>query len=137
MTEPPTRERGRSERGAGKLIRLVYVSVASRPLSSSDLDHIEKRSGAENGAAGITGFIVAHEPFFYSIMEGPRGRLFAKMERIIIDPLHQRLRVLREEPLADRRFLDWRLFRLPPLNRSGIGQAPSTGFILDLARRLG
>ena len=55
------------------------------------------------------------------------------MEVIIRDPRHARLRVLREAPIACRRFDNWTFGSLPEVHD---GTERGEGFILSLARGL-
>lgn len=123
------------EAGDNAILRLVWLSLAIRPFTARDLDRIEQRSRIHNEAAGITGMLVAQEPHFYGLMEGPSDRLLARMEVIITDPRHRGVRILREAPVAARRFANWRLFRLPAFAGSCTNQPP-IDFMLDLSRRL-
>lgn len=126
-----------AEVGDDALLHLVWLSLATRALTPCDLDRIEERSRFHNEAAGITGLLVAQTPYFYGVMEGPAPALLGRMEVIITDPRHGGVHILREEPALVRRFVNWRLFRLPDLPAFRPGGASSIDFILDLSRRLG
>jgi hypothetical protein len=119
------------------LIRLVYVSLATRPLSAEDLFAIAERSERNNLAASITGLLITQGPYFYGVMEGARRRVLARMEIIITDDRHHSLRILREEAVAERRFANWSFGSLP----EGAPRLPDNvqggGFIIDLSQRLG
>lgn len=123
--------------GDATLLRLVWVSRAAEPLSAQELDRIEERSRFHNEAAGITGLLIVQAPHFYGIMEGPGARLLARMEVIITDPRHCRVHILREEPATTRRFVNWRLFRLPGVASPRPDGPSSIDFIIDLSHRLG
>ena len=67
------------------------------------------------------------------MLEGPRRRLFQRMERIITDPRHARVDILLEAPVADRRFETWSFGRLP----GSAAQKPAAEeFVRSLGRRL-
>lgn len=70
---------------------------------------------------------------FSGTLEGPERRVLQRMEVIIRDPRHARVRVLVETCIATRRFDNWSFGSLP----DG-GQARERGerFILSLARGL-
>ena len=70
---------------------------------------------------------------FSGTLEGPERRVLARMEVIIRDPRHARLRVLREAPIACRRFDNWTFGSLPEVHD---GTERGEGFILSLARGL-
>jgi hypothetical protein len=101
-------------------------------VGAGELSDIAKRSAAHNAQAGLTGFLFVNSNRFYGLLEGPRRRVLARMERIITDPRHRNLRVLREEDVKSRRFSNWS-FGLPP---PATGSAASEAFIRTLVSRL-
>jgi Sensors of blue-light using FAD len=115
------------------LLRLVYASAAAPALIPGDLESIAARSAERNRSAGLTGLLLHQGDRFYAILEGPRRRLFARMERIIIDPRHARVEVLLEAPIACRRFDNWRFGRLPGYDGA---QQPAGDFLRSLSCRL-
>jgi hypothetical protein len=119
---------------ANDLIRLVYVSSAAPALVADDLHSIEATSARRNADAGLTGFLLHYGASFYGVLEGPRARVFARMEAIIVDGRHSAVRVLREESVTSRRFDNWSFSSLPNAGRGT--SAPSEEFIRSLARRL-
>ncbi|MFO1142792.1 MAG: BLUF domain-containing protein [Amaricoccus sp.] len=118
------------------LIQLVYASVAAPALTSEDLEDIASRSAARNAAAGVTGLLLHQGDRFYGVMEGPEARVFQRMEAIITDRRHAEVRILREEPIGERRFENWSFGELPALGLPGAGGPPSPeAFVLALSRR--
>jgi Sensors of blue-light using FAD len=115
-------------------VQLVYVSSAAPDLSVADVQAIACRSRARNEAAGLTGLLLHQGPYFYGVLEGPRRRVFARMEDIITDRRHSQLRILREESVPDRRFENWTFGELPVANKDCV-TAPED-FIWNLSRRL-
>ncbi len=109
------------------------MSAAAHGLGQGDLDAIARVSLARNKAAGITGFLLHQGDAFYGALEGPERRVLRRMEAIIRDPRHSRIRVLREASIADRRFDNWS-FGILPEGRDG-GER-GEGFISSLARGL-
>lgn len=117
------------------LIRLVFVSTAAPDLTASDLDRLANASRAYNEAAGLTGLLLYQGDSFYCVLEGPQARIFRRMETIICDPRHSRVEILREEPIASRRFDNWSFGILPKSARSPGVDTPEA-FIRNLAARL-
>lgn len=110
--------------------------MAAPWLSQVDLEAIGRSSQANNAAAELTGFLLHQSPRFYGVLEGPSRRLLRRMEVIVADPRHFRLRVLREEPIGQRRFQDWTL-GFAPSTAQNFGKDDGTvDFIQTLARRL-
>lgn len=115
------------------LIQLVYVSAAAPGLRQCDLDSIASCSLARNKAAGITGLLLHQGEAFYGTLEGPERRVLQRMEVIIRDPRHSRVRVLREAGANGRRFDNWSFGTLPEAQD---GHERGEGFIWSLARGL-
>jgi hypothetical protein len=97
---------------APDLVRLVYVSAAAPGLAPADLAAIEAASLRHNAARGLTGLLLFGGGRFYGVLEGPGRRLFARMERIAVDPRHRNLRILREDAACERRFANWSFARI-------------------------
>lgn len=120
------------ERGPD-LIQLVYTSEGGSCLDADELQALADELGRANARAGLTGLLLRQGDSFFGVLEGPERRMFARIERMIEDPRLGRVRVLKEEAIASRRFGNWSFGSLPPL------QQPSNAaeaFILNLARRL-
>jgi hypothetical protein len=126
----------RRVRGAAvSLLRIAYRSEAVRHLSRSELEALESVSSRRNREANITGLLLAQDQNYYGILEGPEAVLLARMEVVVTDPRHCRLRILREEAAASRRFSGWKLIRLPSATASN-DPVPVADFFVDFARRL-
>ena len=95
------------------LLRLVYASLAAPGLTDDDLETIEASSAGRNRAAGLTGLLLHQGGSFFALLEGPRRRLLARMERIITDPRHRGVDILVETTIRARRFESWSFGRLP------------------------
>ena len=115
-------------------MQLVFVSSAAPGLTAADLDAIAGRARARNEAAGITGLLLHRDPYFYGVLEGGRRQVFARMEEIITDRRHSRLRILREEGIRSRRFDNWSFGALPASSHRSV-TAPED-FIWNLSQRL-
>lgn len=118
-----------------KLLQLVYVSSASPSLLPEDLDAIAAESGARNGGAGLTGLLLHQGSRFSGVLEGSERRVFGCMERIITDRRHFGLRILREELIEGRRFVNWSFAMLPPVEATAGCTARPEDFIWRLSQR--
>jgi Sensors of blue-light using FAD len=127
---------GSDRKAERDLVRLVYVSVAAPGLAAGDLEAIAAGSAARNRAAGLTGLLLHQGGGFYGVLEGPRRRLLARMERIVTDRRHGRIDVLLEAPAAERRFETWTFGSLPTLDDAAMRPPPADDFIRSLGRRL-
>jgi hypothetical protein len=115
-------------------VQLVYVSSAAPGLTAADLEAIANASRARNAAGGLTGLLLHQGNSFYGVLEGPRPRVFRRMEAIITDRRHAGVRILREERVAVRRFANWSFGALPAGRE---GAEDPEAFIWTLASRLG
>ena len=107
---------------ADDLYTLLYVSLATRPMSGRELRDMVEAARESNRAQGITGFLLYLNGSFMQILEGSRPRIESLMERIRRDARHHRLRVVIEGPIAKRAFLDWSM-GLRDMDHVGDGQA--------------
>ena len=117
-------------------MQLVYVSSAAPGLTPDDLEGIAEVARARNTSTGLTGLLLHQGGSFYGVLEGPRTRVFKRMEAIITDRRHSGVRILREERIAAHRFANWSFGVLPVAAKLDIRDA-SEDFIWNLARRLG
>lgn len=117
------------------LVRLVFVSVAAPDLSPTELEAIEKVSADRNLAAGLSGLLLHQSGGFFSVLEGPRRRLFSRMERIITDQRHARVEILFETTPTVRRFDNWSFTSLP-VSDAVVRPTVAEDFIRRLGRRL-
>jgi hypothetical protein len=117
------------------LVRLDYISAASGPLAPADLAAIEAAGLRNNAARGLTGLLLFGGGRFYGLLEGPQRRVFARMERIITDPRHRSLCILREDTVSERRFSNWSFSRMPDGDDTRGDPAALDRFLLGLAAR--
>ena len=92
-------------------------------------------STLNNAARRLTGLLIHGGSRFFAVLEGPPRHVFARMEAIIIDPRHQALRIIREEPIVAQRFANWSFGRIPDEVRKADADGLES-FILGLASRL-
>ena len=118
------------------LIRLVYVSAAASTLTTADFDAIAASAEARNCAAAVTGLLLHQGRSFYGVLEGPRRRVFERMERIITDPRHTSVKILLEADVTARRFENWSFGALPTVTGSAGRAMTGEDFIRTLSRRL-
>ncbi len=91
------------------LIRLVYAS-RSRLVEVNrrqELDRILASAQRLNAQNGVTGFLMVTPAAFAQVLEGEQHNVAETYGRIVIDPRHGEIRLLVEEPIADRRFPHW------------------------------
>lgn len=118
------------------LVRIAYISTARAGLTGPDVEAIAAAARTNNERDGLTGLLICQNARFYGILEGPRRRVFACMERIVIDPRHGGVEIILETAIESRRFASWVLSSLPG-EASAVGAALSgDAFMRNLTRRL-
>lgn len=91
------------------LIRLLYVSGATRSLTQSDLDAILAVSRLNNGREGITGMLLWADGAFIQVLEGSESAVRRLVGRIERDDRHRNLMVILEETVSSRVFGAWEM----------------------------
>lgn len=89
------------------LVRLLYASRASAPLTQGIVDSILEQSRRNNPALGVTGVLCFSEDVFIQILEGGRDEVCDLFNAIACDPRHIKVRILVYEEIAERRFGGW------------------------------
>ncbi|MFD2113422.1 EAL domain-containing protein [Thiorhodococcus fuscus] len=97
------------ERGAmpEDLHAVLYVSLATQPMSQDDLMDLLGFSREANRAQGITGFLLYLNGSFMQMIEGSYPRIQRLMERIEADSRHRNVTRLYEGSIDKRIFSDW------------------------------
>ena len=89
------------------LVRLLYASRASAPLSGPVIESILAQSSAHNPRHGITGILCYSDDLFMQVLEGGRNEVCELYNMIVRDPRHQQVRLLVFEEIRERRFGSW------------------------------
>ena len=89
------------------MLRIFYISAATRFATARELDDILAVSRERNLADQITGLLLYHDGSFAQILEGPDEAVRNCFERIKADDRHVGCRKLLEEEIEERYFNDW------------------------------
>ena len=87
--------------------QLVYISQATRKMSSEDLNQIHKTAKDNNQNVDVTGSLFYNGGWFLQVLEGPLATLNALYKKIDKDPRHKNSRILYNEPAKFRTFTRW------------------------------
>lgn len=90
-----------------QLYELVYTSVPTRDLSSSELETLLKRAQLNNDTHGITGMLAFDGQRFMQILEGTEETVSALYKLIETDPRHTDVEVLHQSNMTKRAYSDW------------------------------
>ncbi|MEJ6489706.1 BLUF domain-containing protein [Leucobacter sp. USCH14] len=95
-------------RTSSEMVRsLVYTSVATRPFSDAELDALLEQARSRNAALQVTGMLSYRNGSFVQFLEGSEEHLAELMTDISADSRHTDVRVLIDEPIAERQFSSW------------------------------
>ena len=87
--------------------QLVYISQATRKMSSEALLEILKTAKENNQTMDVTGSLFYNGGWFLQVLEGPLETLNALYKKIEKDPRHKHSRILYNEPAKFRTFTRW------------------------------
>ena len=94
------------------LVRLLYASRPTTPVTDELLSAILARSHDRNPAQGITGVLCHTTDLFVQVLEGGREPVNALYRSIVVDPRHREVQVLCFDEIAERRFTNWTMGRV-------------------------
>jgi len=89
------------------MLRIFYISAATRFATARELDDILAVARERNRADQITGLLLYHDGSFAQILEGPDEAVRNCFERIKADDRHLGCRLLLEDETTERYFDDW------------------------------
>ena len=103
------------------LVRLIYASRSTRPITDQVVEDLLVTSQDNNSDAGITGVLcVCDGHIFMQLLEGGRDEVNRLYSRVIHDTRHTDVTLLEYAEIAERSFTNWRMGRVN-LNRINAG----------------
>lgn len=95
------------------LVRLIYASRSTSPITSQVLDDVLAKSRENNPNAGITGVLcVCDDNVFMQVLEGGRDEVNRLYSRVVHDTRHTDVTLLEYSEITERRFTNWRMGRV-------------------------
>lgn len=93
------------------LVRLVYTSRSSEPVTPELQDHIFKTSQTNNAEHGITGTLCIDiaNSLFLQVLEGSRPNINYLYNVIVRDERHSDILLLDYAEIRERHFSSWRM----------------------------
>ena len=88
-------------------IRVLYVSRAVGPQTTTVTASILAKAQAHNAAQGIGGVLCQGEGIYMQVLEGERAAVNRLYARIVTDPRHKDVEMLLFEEIAQPRFAAW------------------------------
>ncbi len=89
------------------LMRVIYFSSQSYPLSEQDLLVLLEECRSKNARDNITGLLIYRDGSFCQVIEGEEEQLDKLVEKLQKDRRHRNLIILDYRPIAARRFGRW------------------------------
>ena len=86
---------------------LLYVSSATTPFSSAQLEDLLRVARANNMRLDITGMLLYKDGNFMQVLEGEAAAVKALFAKIAVDPRHSGAIVLLDGPTPVRAFSEW------------------------------
>ncbi len=92
--------------------RLLYTSHAAEGVDSRQVFDIIRTSHNRNSRAGLTGGLLFVDGYFYQLLEGLRGAVEQRYDRIAADPRHHSVELRLDETADEPIFAnDWMALR--------------------------
>ena len=88
-------------------VRILYVSRAVGPQTTTVTASILAKAQARNTADGIGGVLCQGQGLYLQVLEGERGAVNRLYARIVADPRHTDVEMLRLEEVTQLRFANW------------------------------
>ncbi len=89
------------------IYQLAYCSLSSGEVTPARLDDILDVSNRNNLREDVTGVLMCHDGMFFQILEGERGTVRRRFDKIKQDPRHMAVTIMFEYETEDRSFSDW------------------------------
>lgn len=89
------------------LVRLLYASRAAEALTPEVIEGILAECRKSNPGLGVTGLLCHSGDTFIQVIEGGRDTVSQLYSRIICDPRHRDIALLKYEEITERRFAGW------------------------------
>ena len=89
------------------LIHFIYASTATRHFDRRELVALLDKARAENARLGLTGILLYEADNFFQVLEGPESAIIQLTRKIWVDPRHDHVVKIIEEPIVRRSFTGW------------------------------
>lgn len=89
------------------LVRLLYVSRAVGPQTTTVTATILATAQARNRLSGVGGVLCQGQGLYLQVIEGERSEVNRLYARIVVDRRHRDVEILRFEEITERRFAKW------------------------------
>jgi hypothetical protein len=91
------------------LVRIVYASAATKPMSAVDLGDLLLEIRTKNKRSGITGLLLYHKKSFFQILEGEEAAVKDAYAKIEGDKRHEDIFLILSQNVKTRNFKRWNM----------------------------
>lgn len=91
------------------MLQLLYMSVATGPVTSDLVEGICSISRRNNHQNEITGVLITDAGRFFQALEGPKVTVEDTFMRMVVDPRHHSPHILSRRIITRREFGDWEM----------------------------
>jgi uncharacterized membrane protein (DUF373 family) len=89
------------------MIQVAYISTATEPMSSHDLQTLLHSCREHNANRGVTGMLLYGNGTFLQVLEGEERVIDELLDIIEGDPRHTGMQVLHRKAIEKREYSDW------------------------------
>lgn len=89
------------------MIRLLYLSHATRGITDEQVQNILQSARRFNPLVGITGVLIHGGGLFMQILEGPEEAVLRLYVKVLDDKRHSDCRIIHISPANERLFQNW------------------------------
>lgn len=114
------------------LTRLLYVSTAVGPVTTTVTGTILRSAQTHNAVSGITGVLCQGRGVYLQVLEGERNQVDALFARIALDKRHGNLKLRQQEDIQARRYGKWAMAHVDMAYLPDAGAAYSAQSTFDV-----
>lgn len=89
------------------MISVTYLSSAAEVWADEELVDLLRHARGENVRRDVTGVLLYSGGNFIQTLEGPEESVDEVMAKVVEDPRHEGVLVVRREPIDERAFPEW------------------------------
>lgn len=89
------------------MLQLIYTSSARVPFTGVDMSRLLLKARVNNDLVGITGMLLWRTDAFMQLLEGEESVVEELFSRILADPRHGAIQVLRRVSITENTFPGW------------------------------
>ena len=113
------------------LIRMLYVSTAVGPITTTVTGTILRSAQAFNADNGITGVLAQGQGVYLQVLEGRRAEVNALYARITADKRHKNVQLMAFVDITQRRYGAWAMAHVDLTDADAMLALANTGAEFD------